>query len=111
VVEQITHNELAGLGASVIAVVLILRLVFDFMKSRNGEENEGQIENNKGFTEAHAQCLSKIEYQVNEMHSGLQVNKDLQRALANIMETQEKQTAILESLNALIAQMERSGYG
>ena len=104
------NNDLIGLGASAIAVVLILRLVFDFvsnMKANKARSNVDEAAQYAGFTESHAQCLTKIEYQVNEMYSGLQVNKELQRALASIVNTQEQQTAILIQLTKLTASSQK----
>ena len=103
-------NDLLSLGASAIAVVLILRLVFYFvisMKANRSNSNVDDVTQSAVFSEEHAQSIVKIEYQVNEMYSGLQVNKELQRALASIVNTQEQQTAILIQLTKLTASSQK----
>lgn len=98
------NNELVGLSAAAIVVILILRMVFDFIQKMktNAKVKEGhEPAKYVGFGEIHAQCLSKIEYQVNEMFTGLQVSKELQTAIASIINMQEQQTAILNQLTEL----------
>ena len=101
------NNELIGLSAAAVVVILILRMVFDFVqKMKTTAKTKGhQEEPTKyvGFGEIHAQCLSKIEYQVNEMFTGLQVSKELQTAIASVINMQEQQTAILNQLTKLSA--------
>lgn len=98
--EGSSAGELVSLGAAAIATVIILNQVFAFItKMRaNGKKTE-----ENGFTTKHAACLEQIHYQVNEMHTGLNVSKDLQRTLSAIANMQHQQTQILQELTGLTA--------
>lgn len=101
-------NELIGLSAAAVATVIILREVFNFISKMktNGQLSQAKEESGYvGFTEIHAQCLNKVEYQVNEIYTGLQVNKELQQAIASVIGMQKQQTAILEKVADLLEKL------
>lgn len=103
------NNELLGLSAATVAAILILRMVFDFVQKMrtNGKSKSEDATPYVGFDEKHALCLKKIEYQVNEIYTGLQVSKELQTAIASVINMQEQQTAILNQLTELTASSQK----
>lgn len=106
--DVLTH-DLLGLGTGFIVAFLILREVFSFLKNRPQSSTQDPADlfsqrDPEGFSPQDRLILRTIETQVDQMHTKLEVNKELQKALAAIMDSQTTQTNILNRVTELQAQ-------
>lgn len=97
------NNDLLGLGSAAVIVIVILQLVLNFLTKWKLPNSKSEDREN-GFRPRDRRCLDKIEIQVDEMHTKLEVNKELQRALSTIIYAQSTQTKILNHVTELQAQ-------
>lgn len=100
-------NDLIGLGGAALVVVVILKLVFDYVSKRNPTQ---QAKTACSFSVEEKELLRTMAIQVAAMHTTLQVTRDFQKAFeaiaANqkaIVENQTQQTEILREMAKLNA--------
>ena len=99
-------NDLSSVGVAAIIVVMILKVVFDFLKSKEAKNNIN--ESSKKYAKdiscldlEESRMLKIMSIEIGEIYNTLQITQVFQKSVASIMENQTQLAAVLNEIRQL----------
>lgn len=99
--EPATESSLATVGAATVAVILLLKVIFDYLQKRDATKNGSEPKHDEEppcFGIEEQRLLNVMAVQLAEIHTTIQVTQVFQKSLITIAENQTQQTAILKEV-------------
>lgn len=111
--DPLTLNDVITFGAAATISIVLLRMVFKFLKTWQEKQLDYQDNGSSGargkkssymptdYTVLNNQLLKQMALQIEEMHETISVTKSFQRAFTSMAHSAEDQTKILKELSEI----------